>query len=153
MASDYRHEKAVELAKSRADELAKRAKAGENFAAAAKALGLDVKTSDAVSQTGSIPDLGSAKQFAAAFTLPVGQTGDPVALGQNWAVYRVAQHDPVNQDDFDKQKAKIEEQVLQQKAANRLRIVPHGPEKPPPARGQLHFNADNLKRLTNPTNL
>ena len=82
VASDYRHEKAVELAKSRAEELAKRAKGGENFAAAAKALGLDVKTSEPISRTGSIPDVGSAKQFAAAFTLPVGQTGDPIPSGR-----------------------------------------------------------------------
>ena len=58
VASDFRHGKAVELAKSRADELAKRAKAGENFAAAAKALGLDVKTSEPIARTGSIPDVG-----------------------------------------------------------------------------------------------
>src|SRR5579863_9624073 len=74
VASDYRHEKAVALSKSRADELAKRAKSGENFAAAAKALGIEIKTSEPISRTGSIPDVGSAKQFAAAFSLPVGQT-------------------------------------------------------------------------------
>ena len=107
VANDYRREKAVELAKTRADELAKRAKAGENFATAAKALGFDVKTTDPVARTGSIPDAGSAKQFSAAFTMPVGQAGDPVSVGPNWVVYRVAQHDPVNQDDFEKQKSKI----------------------------------------------
>ena len=60
VASDYRHEKAVDLAKSRAEELAKRAKGGENFSAAAKALGLDVKSSDpslkqARSPTSAVP--------------------------------------------------------------------------------------------------
>src|SRR5271169_6649330 len=44
VASEYRHGKAVELAKSRAEELAKRAKGGENFATAAKARGLEVKS-------------------------------------------------------------------------------------------------------------
>src|SRR5579863_2131189 len=72
VASDFRHEKAVDLAKTCAEDLAKRAKSGENFAAAAKALGLDVKTSDLITRAGSIHDLGSAKQFAAAFALPVG---------------------------------------------------------------------------------
>jgi peptidyl-prolyl cis-trans isomerase D len=109
VATDYRHEKAVDLAKSRADELSKRAKGGENFAAAAKALGLDVKTSDLISRTGSIPEAGSAKQLAPAFTMTVGQASDPLMSGQNWTVYRVAEHDPVNLSDFDKQKSKIEE--------------------------------------------
>ena len=151
VASDYRHGKAVELAKTRADELAKRAKSGENFAAAAKALGLDVKTSEPISRTGSIPDLGSAKQFAAAFTLPVGQTGDPIALGQNWTVYRVAQHDPVNQDDFAKQKAKIEEQVLQRKRQTAYDLFRTALKARLQQEGQLHFNPENLKRLISPT--
>ena len=150
VASDFRHEKAVELAKTRAEELAKRAKSGENLATAAKALGFELKTSEPISRTGSIPDVGSAKQFAAAFALPVGQTGDPIALGQNWAVYRVAQHDPVNQDDFEKQKAKIEEQVLQRKRQAAYDLFRTALKARLQQEGQLHFNAENLKRLINP---
>ena len=148
--SDYRHEKAVEMAKTRADELAKRAKSGENFSAAAQALGLTMKTSDAISRTGSIPDVGSAKQFPSAFTMPVGQTGDPIPLGQNWAVYRVAQHDPINQDDFDKQKAKIEEQVLQRKRQTAYDLFRTALKTRLQQEGLLQYNAENLKRLTNP---
>jgi peptidyl-prolyl cis-trans isomerase D len=150
VASDYRHEKAVELAKSRADELGKRAKAGENFAAAAKALGLTLKTSEPIARTGSIPDVGSMKLFTAAFALPVGQTGDPVSIGQNWAVYRVAQHDPVNQDDFEKQKAKIQEQVLQRKRQTAYDLFRTALKTRLQQQGQLHFNAENLKRLISP---
>ena len=150
VASDYRHEKAVELAKTRAEELAKRAKSGENFATAAKALGFDVKTSEPISRTGSIPDVGTAKQFAAAFTLPVGQVGDPIPLGSNWTVYRVAQHDPVNQDDFEKQKAKIEEQVLQRKRQTAYDLFRTALKARLQQEGALHFNQENLKRLTNP---
>jgi len=150
VASDYRHGKAVELAKSRAEELAKRARTGENFPAAAKALGFEVKTSEPVSRTGSIPDVGSAKQFASAFTLPVNQTGDPLPLGQNWAVYRVAQHDPVNPDDFEKQKAKTEEQVLQRKRQTAYDLFRTSLKARMQQEGQLHFNAENLKRLIKP---
>jgi peptidyl-prolyl cis-trans isomerase D len=150
VASDYRRGKAVELAKSRADELGKRTKSGENFATAAKALGLDVKTSEPIARTGSIPDVGSAKQFGDAFTLPAGQTGDPMSLGQNWTVYRVAQHDPVNQDDFDKQKSKIQEQVLQRKRQTAYELFRTALKTRLQQEGQLHFNAESLKRLTNP---
>jgi peptidyl-prolyl cis-trans isomerase D len=149
--SDYRREKAVELAKTKADELAKRAKSGENFAAAAKALGFEVKTSDPVSQTGTIPDAGSAKQYAAAFNMPVGQTGDPVALGSTWVVYRVAQHDSVNQDEFEKQKAKIEDQVLQRKRQIAFDLFRSALKTRLQQEGLLRFNQDNLRRLTNPS--
>lgn len=148
--SDYRHEKAVDLAKSRAEELAKRAKSGENFAAAAKALGFEVKTSEPISRTGSLPDVGTAKQFIAAFSLPVGQTGDPISVGQNWTVYRVAQHDPVNNDDFEKQKAKIEEQVLQRKRQTAYDLFRTALKARLQQEGELRFNAENLKRLINP---
>jgi peptidyl-prolyl cis-trans isomerase D len=149
--NDYRREKSLELAKTRADELAKRAKSGETFAAAAKTLGFDVKTSDAVARTGSIPDAGSVKQFSAAFSMPVGQTGDPVAVGPNWVVYRVAEHNPVSQDDFVKQESKIEEQVLQQKRQTAYDLFLSALKTRLQQEGKLKINQDNLKRLTTPT--
>ena len=144
---DYRHEKALDLAKTRADELAKRAKSGENLAAAAKALGFEVKTSDPFSRTGSIPDAGSAKQFAAAFNLPIGQAGDPVFLGTNWVVYRLAQHDPINQDDFAKQRAAIETQALQAKRQAAYELFRSSLEERLRQEGKLHINQDNMKRV------
>jgi parvulin-like peptidyl-prolyl isomerase len=147
---DYRHEKAIDLARTRAEDLAKRAKAGENFAAAAKALGLEVKTTEPITRSGTVPDVGGAKQFAAAFSLPVGQTGDPVSLGANWAVYRVAQHDPVNQDDFEKQKAKLQETVLQQKRQTAFDLFRTALKKRLQQEGKVRVNAGNLKRLATP---
>jgi peptidyl-prolyl cis-trans isomerase D len=151
LASDLRHGKALELARSRAEELAKRTKGGENFAVASKALGFDVKTSEPISRSGSIPDVGSSKQFPAAFTMAVGEVSDPLSLGANWAVYRVAEHNPVNQDDYEKQKAKIEEQVLQRKRQTAYELFRAGLKTRLEKEGQLQFNADNLKRLINPS--
>jgi len=148
--ADYRHEKAVDLAKTRAEELGKRVKSGENFASAAKALGFEVKTSEPFSRTGSIPEAGSAKQFSAAFKLPVGQAGDPVFLGSNWVVYRVAQHDPINEEDFAKQKTAIETQALQTKRQAAYELFRSTLETRLRQEGKLHINQENLKRLTTP---
>src|SRR5439155_19085938 len=65
--ASLKQEKAQQAARSKAEELSKRAKAGEKFDAAAKALGLDPKTSDEFSRAGSIPGVGSGKQVSAAF--------------------------------------------------------------------------------------
>jgi peptidyl-prolyl cis-trans isomerase D len=148
--TDYRHEKAVDLAKTRADDLAKRVKSGENFATAAKALGFEVKTSEQLSRTGSLPEAGSMKQFSAAFKLPVGQSGDPVTLGTNWVVYRVAQHDPINEADFAKQKTTIEAQALQSKRQAAYELFRTTLETRLRQEGKLHINEENLKRLTTP---
>ena len=140
----------MDLARTRSEDLAKRVKSGENFASAAKALGFDVKTTEPISRTGSIPDAGSAKQFSAAFSMPVGQAGDPVSLGTNWVVYRVAQHDPVNQDDFEKQKSKIEAQVLQRKRQTAYELFRTALKTRLQQEGKLRVNPENLKRLTTP---
>jgi peptidyl-prolyl cis-trans isomerase D len=148
--ADYRHEKALDLAKTRAEELAKRVKSGENFATAAKVLGFEVKTSEQVSRAGSLPEAGSMKQFAAAFKFPVGQAGDPVSLGTNWVVYRVAQHDPIDEADFAKQKTTIEAQALQSKRQAAYELFRTTLETRLRQEGKLHINEDNLKRLTTP---
>ena len=147
---DYRHEKAVDVAKARAEELGKRVKSGENFAAAAKSLGFETKTSEPLSRTGSIPEAGSMKQFSAAFKLPVGQAGDPVFLGSNWVIYRVAQHDPINEEDFAKQKASIEAQALQSKRQAAYELFRSTLEARLRQEGKLHINDANFKRLTSP---
>jgi peptidyl-prolyl cis-trans isomerase D len=113
--ADLKREKSTELAKNKAEELIKRVKAGEKFAAAAKALGLEPKTSDPIARDGSIPGAASGKQVAAAFNLMPGDVGTPLSLGQNWLVYRLAEKTEPNPADFDKQKKQLTDELLQSK--------------------------------------
>jgi len=115
--STIKQEKAQELARSKAEELSKRAKAGEKFDAAAKSLGLDAKTSDEFSRAGSIPGVGSGKQVSAAFNMKVGDVSAPQNLGLNWLVYKVESKKEANPADFEKQKKDLTEQVLNEKRA------------------------------------
>jgi len=107
--------KRTEMAKSKAEELAKRVKAGEKFDAAARALGLEPKTSDPLAHDGSIPGAASGKQVGAAFHLKAGDGAAPLSLGQNWLVYRVAEKTEANPSDFDKQKKQLTDELLQSK--------------------------------------
>src|SRR5467141_683278 len=113
--TDLKREKSTDLAKAKADELLKRVKAGEKFDAAARALGLDPKTSDPIARDGSIPGAASGKQLGAAFNLKPGDVGAPLSLGQNWLVYRVAEKTDANLADFEKQKKQVTEELLQSK--------------------------------------
>jgi peptidyl-prolyl cis-trans isomerase D len=115
VAGDLKHEESAKLAKTKADELAKRVKAGEKFETAAKALGLEAKTSDAISRNDSISGAASGKQLGEAFQMKPGDVGAPLNLGENWMVYRVAAKDEPNPADFDKQKKSLAEQLLQSK--------------------------------------
>ena len=113
--SEFKQQKSNELAKTKAEELEKRVKSGEKFAAAAKALGLDPKTSDPFARNGSVANLGSGKQLATAFALRAGQVAPALNLGSNWAVYQVVERQEANPADFDKQKKEITDALLKQK--------------------------------------
>ncbi len=149
--ADYRHDKSVDLARQRAADLAKRAQSGEDFAKAAKSLGLEMKTSDQVARDGSITGAGTVKQYPGAFTLPVGKTGDPVFLGSDWVVYRVADHQQPNQADFDKQKKDIETQLLDAKRQLAFESFKSALEAQMKKEGKLNYNAEAMKQLTRPS--
>jgi peptidyl-prolyl cis-trans isomerase D len=110
-----KQEKALELAHSKAAELSKRAKAGEKFDSATKALGLDPKTSDSFSRAGLIPGVGTGKQVKEAFAMKVGEVSSPQNLGTNWLVYRVEAKAEANSADFEKQKKELTDQALGEK--------------------------------------
>jgi peptidyl-prolyl cis-trans isomerase D len=113
--SDLKREKSTELAKSKAEELTRHIKSGEKFDAAARALGLEPKTSDPLARDGSIPGAASGKQLGAAFNLKTGDVGAPLSMGQNWLVYRVAEKTEANLADFDKQKTALAKELLDSK--------------------------------------
>jgi peptidyl-prolyl cis-trans isomerase D len=113
--ADLKQEKGTDLARQKADDLEKRIKGGEKFEAAAKALGLEAKTSDFFARSGSISGAASGKQLSAAFQMKSGEVGPPLNLGATWLVYRVAEKQEPNPADFDKQKKELSDSVLQSK--------------------------------------
>jgi len=149
--ADYRREKATDLAKSRAEELARRAKSGEDLGKAAKALGLDAKTSDLFSRTGTVNDLGGAAQLGPAFKLAAGQTSDAVSLGTNWAVYRVLNSQPAVSADLTKQQPDIQQQLLDSRRTMAFEAFRTALDNRMKQQGKLKINAENLKRITSPS--
>jgi peptidyl-prolyl cis-trans isomerase D len=146
--SDYQQEKSVELAKSKADDLAKLAKGGEPFDKAAKSLNLAVKNSDPLSRTGSIPDVGSGQLIDAAFAMPVGQVGDPKLVAGSWLVYRVSAHEPVNDAAVVLQADQIRQQLLQAKQSAAFDAFRVALEDRLKKEGKLVINAEGMQRLT-----
>jgi len=149
--ADYRRDQSNELAKSRAEELARRAKADSDLAAAARALGFEAKTSDLLARATSIPDVGSASQIGAAFTLAPGQAGDAVFLGANWVVFRVTERQAPNLADLPTQRQEITQQMLQSRREMAYEAFRTSLETRLRSEGKLEFNDENLRRLMNST--
>ena len=151
--ADYQQEKSVELAKSKADELAKRAKGGEDFDKAAKSLTLEAKTSESLSRTGTIADVGSGQLIDAAFSMPVGQISDPKSVAGAWLVYRVVAHEAVNDAAVVLQADQIRQQLLQSKQGAAFDAFRVALEDRLKKEGKLVINTDAMKRLTGSTSL
>jgi len=143
--TELKQQKSTELARAKAEDLAKRVKAGEKFEAAAKALGLETKTSDLLARDGSISGAVSGKQVAAAFQLKPGDVGAPLNLGANWFVYRVADKQEPNPADFEKQKKQLTEQVLQSKRSLAFEAFRTSLEARLRQEGKLQIMSDKLK--------
>jgi peptidyl-prolyl cis-trans isomerase D len=88
--------KAAELSKQRATELAAGLKSASNFAAAAKAQGLEAKDTDLVTRGAALPDVGANPDVdKVAFSLPVGGVSDPIATSSGTVIVKVVQRDVI----------------------------------------------------------
>ena len=104
--------KARELAKQKAAEVAVKLKTGD-FEKAAKAAGVDVKTTELIARDAPIGDLGIAPAVDdVAFKLPVGAVSDPIGTDNGAAVIKVVEKQQTTPSDFSLQKDKFREELL-----------------------------------------
>lgn len=144
---DYRREKGLEQARTRAQQLASRAKE-EPFAQVARSLGLEVKSSESLSRTGSIPALGSVRQFAEAFTLPVNGVSSALQVGGRWVVLRVTSRVEADMAGLEAERQGLEAQLLGSKQGLAYSAFREGLEARMRQEGQLRINAEMVARLT-----
>lgn len=145
--ADLKREKAIQLAKSKAEELEKRVKGGEKFDTAAKALGLEGKTSELLSRSGTIPGVGSGKQLGAAFQMKQGEVAPTMNLGANWLVYRVAEKVEPNPAEFDSQKKALTDAVLQDKRSLAFQTFRTALDDRLKKEGKLKIMQDKMKNF------
>jgi peptidyl-prolyl cis-trans isomerase D len=144
---DFRTEKSIELASQRAEQLAQKTKAGEAIGAAAKGLGLEMKTSQPLTRADSIPDAGTVRRLTAAFTLPVGETSPAINLGSSWVVFRVSERQEAQSEELEKQRVGIHQELLQSKQQLAYEAFRTNLKDRMRREGKLRVNEDNVKRL------
>lgn len=93
---DVIRERAAEIAKTKAAEIAATLKSASDFAAAVKKGGLEVKPTELIARGSPLPDLGISPEIdKVVFGLPVGAVSDPISTPQGTAIVRVVQKEPV----------------------------------------------------------
>lgn len=147
--ADYRKEKSVELARSKADDLAKRAQSGALLATAAKELGLETKTTDPFTRiSANVGDLGPSKPFAPAFAMNIGQTSPAVPLQDSWVIYRIASKSGITPADLIAQHDTLQQQIKQTKADEAFDAFRTALEDRLKKEGKLVINEAALKNFT-----
>ncbi len=106
-------QKARDLSKQKAAEIAAKLKTAPDFEKAAKAAGVEAKTTDLIPRDSPIPDIGQAPAVdAVAFALPVGSVSDPVATDNATAVIKVLEKQEVSADEWKNNKDRFREELL-----------------------------------------
>jgi peptidyl-prolyl cis-trans isomerase D len=106
-------QKARDLSKQKAVELAAKLKSAPDFAKAAKAGGVEAKTTELITQDSPIPDLGVAPAVEdAAFKLAVGAVSDPIPTDNGTAVIKVVEKKEVTPEEWSSSKDRFREELL-----------------------------------------
>jgi len=104
--------RAIEKARSSAAEKVASLRSGD-FAQAAKAAGLEVKTTDLVARGAPIADIGvSPKLEEVAFSLKEGAVSDPIVTENGAAVVKVVERKEATSEDVAKDKANLRNELL-----------------------------------------
>jgi len=106
-------QKARDLSKQKAAELAAKLKSAPDFEKAAKAAGVEAKTTDLITQDSPIPDLGVAPAVEdAAFKLAVGAVSDPIGTDNGTAVIKVLEKKSVTPEEWTSSKERFRDELL-----------------------------------------
>jgi peptidyl-prolyl cis-trans isomerase D len=93
--------KATELSRQRATEIAAALKSSKDFAAAAKAQGLEAKATELVPRGSALPDVGVSPEVERlAFSLPAGSVSDPIQTADSTVIVRIVDRDEVTPDEL-----------------------------------------------------
>lgn len=106
-------QKARDLSAQKASEIAAKLKTASDFEKAAKAAGVEAKTTDLITHDSPIPDIGVAPAVEdKAFSLPVGAVSDPIATDTGTAVIKVLEKKEVTPDEWKAGRDKFREDLL-----------------------------------------
>jgi peptidyl-prolyl cis-trans isomerase D len=104
--------KAIEAARQKAASVDAAMKSGD-FEKAAKAAGLDVKTTDLIARGAPIGDAGVNPALEdTAFSLPAGAVSDPIVTDNGAAIVKVLERQDVKPEEFAKQKDSLKTEIL-----------------------------------------
>jgi peptidyl-prolyl cis-trans isomerase D len=117
VAGDAKSDKARQMATEAAAKAQEQVTAGKaDLATLAKTVGAEIKTSEKLTRSGSIPEFGSISERGQdIFSLPVGKVGPTTSLGGKTLVFAVKERDEINPEDMKKAAESLKADLLNTK--------------------------------------
>ncbi|MBZ5504119.1 MAG: peptidyl-prolyl cis-trans isomerase [Acidobacteriia bacterium] len=118
VANEFKSQRANDILRRKAQEMADRAHAEHDLSKAAKEAGATVKTSDVVSRTQQVPDIGNMGGPASvAFTMKAGEISGPLNVGGSAAVLQIVerQEPSTAEPGFAQQRDQLRERLASEK--------------------------------------
>jgi peptidyl-prolyl cis-trans isomerase D len=143
------NDKLIKLVDEKATQLIDKARAnGGDLEAAAKSMGLEAKTSDAVDRAGAIEGLGSAGMFPDAFVKPAGTIIGPNGMtADTKVVCKVVEKIPADMSGLASQRASIREQLKGEKGRTRSNLFEEGVRDALTKEGKIKVHQDVIDRF------
>jgi len=149
--ADFKQERAAELLQKQTQELSDRARAAHDLPKAAKELRATIKTSELVTRSSQVPDIGAMSGPAAvAFDMKPGQISGPINAGRNGIVFSVADRQEPGSDQLAASKAATRESLLQKKREEVLENFADNLRAQMEKAGKIRYNKEERERLMNP---
>ncbi|HEY1305330.1 MAG TPA: peptidyl-prolyl cis-trans isomerase [Vicinamibacterales bacterium] len=143
---DLVHLRATEMSRQRATAIAGALKsAASNFAAAAKAQGLEAKDTDLLARGTAIPDVGVSPEIdKVVYTLPVGAVTDPIRTPEGTVIVRVVEREDVTPEKLRQAREAFRAELLNERRGRFFNAYMNKAREGV----KIEVNDDVLRRLT-----
>jgi len=139
---DYRDQVLPALLSLKTKQLADKAKAENDLAKVAKEAGATMKTSDLVSPSSQVPDIGQLEQVAPQlFDLAVGQISGPIDAQRTGVVAKLVVKQEPTTDEIVKNLDQTREQILEQRQSDAFSVFLSGIMDEYKKQGRIRVNA------------
>ena len=151
--TDYKQGRAGEMLTQKTHERADRAHALHDLKAAAKEAGATVKTTDWLTRSSNVPELGPMSGPAsAAFDMQPGQISDAQERGNNGGVFEVLEKQAPTAADLAARKESIRQQLFERKRQMRWQMFSFDLRARLLQEKKIEINQEEWKRMTGNTN-
>jgi peptidyl-prolyl cis-trans isomerase D len=131
-----------------AKELVEKARSmGGDLAKAAKAMGLEVKTSAEIDRSSTVPGLGAATYVQEGFSRPDGTVFGPISTPDGTVVAKVIAHVDPDLSKLPEQRVALRDEIKSQKARDRNSLFEAGLREALVKQGKIKIHQDVINRL------